>query len=71
MPVAEKNWSLEIMLRDLIEARERLAANSSTNPRPPNSDQPWLGPCGDSGTEDAGRLKPQCQDKYRLPLQAE
>ena len=44
LPVAEKNRLLEKMLRDLIEARERLAANSSTSSRPPSSDPPWSGP---------------------------
>jgi len=44
LPVAEKNRLLEKLLSDLIEARERLAANSSTSSRPPSSDPPWSGP---------------------------
>jgi len=35
LPVADKNRLLEKLLSDLIEARERLAANSSTSSRPP------------------------------------
>jgi hypothetical protein len=53
LPVAEKNRLLEKMLRDLIEARERLAVNSSTSSRPPSSDPPWSGSHGDSEAEDA------------------
>jgi transposase len=53
LPVAEKNRLLEKLLRDLIEARERLAANSSTSSRPPSSDPPWSGPHGGSEAEDA------------------
>ena len=52
LPVAEKNRLLEKMLRDLIEARERLAANSSTSSRPPSSDPPWSGPHGDAEAEE-------------------
>jgi transposase len=52
LPVSEKNRLLEKMLRDLIEARERLAANSSTSSRPPSSDPPWLGPRGEAKAEE-------------------
>ena len=52
LPVAEKNRLLEKMLRDLIEARERLAANSSTSSRPPSSDPPWSGLCGEAQPEE-------------------
>lgn len=52
LPVAEKNRLLEKMLRDLIEARERLAANSSTSSRPPSSDPPWSGPHVDAEAEE-------------------
>jgi hypothetical protein len=43
LPVAVKDRLLEKLLRDLIEARERLAANSSNSSRPPGSDPPWVG----------------------------
>ena len=51
LPVAEKNRLLEKLLSDLIEARERLAANSSTSSRPPSSDPPWSGPRSEAQTE--------------------
>jgi hypothetical protein len=51
LPVVEKDRLLEKMLRDLIEARERLAANSSTSSRPPSSDPPWSGPRGETPAE--------------------
>ena len=51
LPVAVKDRLLESLLRDLIEARERLAANSSTSSRPPSSDPPWSGPRGEAKSE--------------------
>lgn len=53
LPVAEKNRLLEKLLKDLLEARERLKANSSNSSRPPSSDPPWSGPCTEGGSEDA------------------
>ena len=52
LPVTEKNRLLEKMLRDLIEARERLATNSSTSSRPPSSDPPWSGTHGEAKAEE-------------------
>ena len=53
LPVAEKNRLLEKMLGDLIEARERLAANSSTSSRPPSSDPPWSDPRSEAKPEES------------------
>ena len=39
----DKDRLLGRLLGDLIEARERLKANSRTSSRPPSSDPPWSG----------------------------
>ena len=68
LPVAEKNRLLGKMLRDLIEARERLAANSSTSSRPPSSDPPWSGPHGDAEAEEATAPAAKAkEDEVSLP----
>lgn len=68
LPVAVKDRLLESLLRDLIEAREHLAANSSTSSRPPSSDPPWSGPrseakseVGDPTAVDAGEKEPDAE----------
>ena len=68
LPVAVKDRLLESLLRDLIEARERLAANSSTSSRPPSSDPPWSGPRSEAKSEadgpaavDAGEKEPDAE----------
>jgi transposase len=43
LSAAEKDRLLGRLLGDLIEARERLKANSRTSSRPPSSDPPWSG----------------------------
>jgi transposase len=62
LPVAEKNRLLEKMLRDLIEARERLAANSSTSSRPPSSDPPWSGPRSEAQPEEAATQEAEADE---------
>jgi hypothetical protein len=62
LPVAEKNRLLEKMLRDLIEARERLAANSSTSSRPPSSDPPWSGPRSEAKPEDTATEEAKAEE---------
>ena len=52
LPVAERNRLLDKLLKDLLEARERLKANSSNRSRPPSSDPPWSGPCSERGAEE-------------------
>ncbi len=44
LSVAEKDQLLGKLVSDLIEARERLQANSQNSSRPPSSDPPWSGP---------------------------
>ena len=68
LPVAVKDRLLESLLRDLIEARERLAAHSSTSSRPPSSDPPWSGPRSEAKSEadgpaavDAGEKEPDAE----------
>ena len=52
LPVAEKNRLLERLLKDLLEARERLKANSSNSSRPPSSDAPWSSADGEGQAEE-------------------
>jgi transposase len=47
LSAAEKDRLLGRLLGDLIEARERLKANSRTSSRPPSSDPPWSGADGE------------------------
>ena len=47
LSAAEKDRLLGNLLGDLIEARERLKANSRTSSRPPSSDPPWSGAGGE------------------------
>ena len=44
LSVAEKDQLLKMLLSDLLEAQERLRANSRNSSRPPSSDPPWSGP---------------------------
>ena len=71
LPVAEKNRLLEKMLRDLIEARERLAANSSTSSRPPSSDPPWSGPCGEAQPEETAPQEAKAEEVEVTSVEAE
>ncbi len=63
MSAADKDRLLGRLLGDLIEARERLKANSRTSSRPPSSDPPWSG--AENGEEEPAEDRERTASEVR------
>ena len=71
LSVAEKDQLLKTLLSDLLEAQERLRANSRNSSRPPSSDPPWSGPRNPARREAAATAVPAAAAETGSATQAE